>query len=120
VWIPKSDGRKRPLGIASVEDKIVQRALGTVLEQIYETDFKGFSYGFRPRRGCHNALDALVMGLHRRKINWVLDADIRGFFDNIDHAWLLKFLEHRRPPFGRCPRPASSAIDPQVVAGGSQ
>ncbi len=95
VWIPKSDGRQRPLGIASLEDKIVQRALRTVLEQIYETDFKGFSYGFRPRRGCHNALDALVMGLHRRKINWVLDADIRGFFDNISHEWLMKFLEHR-------------------------
>ena len=95
VWIPKSDGRERPVGIASVEDKIVQQSLGTVLDQIYEADFKGFSYGFRPRRGCHNALDALVMGLHRLKINWVLDADIRSFFDNIDHEWLLKFLEHR-------------------------
>ena len=95
AWIPKADGRQRPLGIAALEDKIVQQAVKTVLEQIYEEDFLGFSYGFRPRRSCHNALDALWMGITHGKVNWVLDADIRGFFDNIDHAWLLKFLEHR-------------------------
>src|SRR5208283_2760669 len=77
------------------EDKIVQYAVKTVLEMIYEEDFVGFSYGFRPGRGCHNALDALVVGMERRQVNWVLDADIRGFFDNIDHEWLLRFLQHR-------------------------
>jgi RNA-directed DNA polymerase len=95
AWIPKADGRQRPLGIAALEDKIVQQAVKTVLEQIYEGDFLGFSYGFRPGRGCHNALDALWVGLTERKVNWVLDADIRGFFDAIDHEWLMKFLEHR-------------------------
>jgi group II intron reverse transcriptase/maturase len=95
VWIPKADGRQRPLGIASLEDKIVQGAVRTVLECIYENDFLGFSYGFRPGRNQHNALDALTVALHRRHINWVLDADIRGFFDAIDHVWLMKFLEHR-------------------------
>lgn len=95
AWIPKADGHQRPLGIAALEDKIVQQAVRTVLEQIYEEDFLGFSYGFRPGRGGHNALDALWVGISRRKVNWVLDADIRGFFDAIDHAWLLKFLEHR-------------------------
>jgi len=95
AWIPKADGRQRPLGIAALEDKIVQQAVKTVLEPIYEEDFLGFSYGFRPGRSCHNALDALWVGITHRKVNWVLDADIRGFFDNIDHAWLLKFLEHR-------------------------
>lgn len=95
AWIPKADGRQRPLGIASLEDKIVQQAVKTVLEHIYEEDFVGFSYGFRPGRGPHNALDALWVGLDKRKVNWVLDADIRGFFDAIDHEWLLKFLEHR-------------------------
>ena len=95
AWIPKADGRQRPLGIAALEDKIVQQAVKTVLEQIYEEDFLGFSYGFRPGRSCHNALDALWVGITHRKVNWVLDADIRGFFDNIDHEWLLKFLEHR-------------------------
>ncbi len=95
AWIPKADGRQRPLGIAALEDKIVQQALKTVLEQIYEEDFLGFSYGFRPGRSCHNALDALWVGITHRKVNWVLDADIRGFFDNIDHEWLLRFLEHR-------------------------
>jgi RNA-directed DNA polymerase len=94
-WIPKLDGRQRPLGIAALEDKIVQQAVRTVLECIYEEDFRGFSYGFRPGRGCHQALDALYVGVKTRKVNWILDADIRGFFDNIDHAWLLKFLEHR-------------------------
>jgi group II intron reverse transcriptase/maturase len=95
AWIPKADGRQRPLGIAALEDKIVQQAVKTVLEQIYEEDFLGFSYGFRPSRSCHNALDALWVGIAHRKVNWVLDADIRGFFDNIDHEWLLTFMEHR-------------------------
>jgi group II intron reverse transcriptase/maturase len=95
AWIAKADGRQRPLGIAALEDKIVQYAVKTVLEMIYEEDFLGFSYGFRPGRGCHNALDALYVGIERRKVNWVLDADIRGFFDNIDHEWMLKFLRHR-------------------------
>ena len=94
-WIKKADGQQRPLGIPALEDKIVQQAVKTILEQIYEEDFLGFSYGFRPRRGCHNALDALWMGITHSKVNWVLDADIRGFFDNIDHEWMLKFLEHR-------------------------
>jgi RNA-directed DNA polymerase len=95
AWIPKLDGKQRPLGIAALEDKIVQQAVKTVLECIYEGDFRGFSYGFRPGRSCHQALDALSVGIQRRKVNWILDADIRGFFDNIDHSWLLKFLEHR-------------------------
>ena len=95
AWIPKADGRQRPLGIASLEDKIVQQAVKTVLEQVYEEDFVGFSYGFRPGRNSHNALDALWVGLTKRKVNWVLDADIRGFFDAIDHEWLMKFIEHR-------------------------
>jgi group II intron reverse transcriptase/maturase len=85
----------RPLGIAALEDKVVQQAVVTVLNQIYEVDFLGFSYGFRPGRGPHDALDALWVGLMRKKVNWVLDADIRGFFDAIDHGWLVKFLEHR-------------------------
>jgi len=95
AWIPKADGRQRPLGIAALEDKIVQQAVKTVLEPIYEEEFLGFSYGFRPGRSQHNALDALYVGISHRKVNWVLDADIRGFFDNIDHEWLRKFLEHR-------------------------
>jgi len=95
VYIPKGDGRERPLGIASLEDKIVQRAVKTVLECIYEADFKAFSYGFRPGRRQHDALDALSVGMYRRKVNWVLDADIRGFFDHLDHGWLMKFMEHR-------------------------
>ena len=95
AWIPKGDGRERPLGIAALEDKIVQQAVKTVLEQIYEEDFLGFSYGFRPGRSCHNALDALYVGIEHHKVNWVLDADIRGFFDNIDHEWMLRFLRHR-------------------------
>jgi RNA-directed DNA polymerase len=95
VYIPKADGRQRPLGIAALEDKIVQQAVVTILNQIYEVDFKGFSYGFRPGRSPHQALDALVVGLERKKVNWVLDADIRGFFDTIDHGWLIKFIEHR-------------------------
>src|ERR687895_34007 len=94
-YIPKPDGRQRPLGIAALEDKIVQRAVVEVLNAIYETDFLGFSYGFRPGRSPHRALDALAAGIYRRKVNWVLDADIRGFYDAIDHGWMLKFLEHR-------------------------
>lgn len=95
TYIPKTDGRMRSLGIAALEDKIVQRAVVRVLEHIYEADFLGFSYGFRPGRGQHDALDALWMGLTRKKVNWVLDADIRGFYDTIDHGWLMRFLEHR-------------------------
>jgi group II intron reverse transcriptase/maturase len=95
VWIPKSDGRQRPLGIASLEDKIVQQAVLWVLQSIYEQDFLGFSYGFRPGRGQHDALDALSVAITGKRVNWILDADIRGFFDAIDHEWLIKFLEHR-------------------------
>ena len=95
VYIPKADGRQRPLGIAALEDKIVQQAAVTILNQIYEVDFKGFSYGFRPGRSPHQALDALAVGLERKKVNWVLDADIRGFFDNMSHEWTVKFIEHR-------------------------
>ena len=95
VFIFKSDGRPRPLGVTALEDKIVQRATVEVLNAIYETDFLGFSYGFRPGRSQHNALDALYVGLLTRKVNWVLDMDIRGYFDAIDHGWLVKFVEHR-------------------------
>lgn len=95
AYIAKADGRQRPLGIAALEDKIVQQAVVTVLNQIYEEDFIGFSYGFRPGRGAHDALDALFVGIMRKPVNWVLDADIRGFFDSLDHAWLMKFVEHR-------------------------
>jgi group II intron reverse transcriptase/maturase len=95
AYIPKSDGRSRSLGMASLEDKIVQRAVGEVLQAIYEVDFLGFSYGFRPGRNQHHALDALAVALERRKVNWILDADIRGFFDAIDHEWLTRFVEHR-------------------------
>jgi group II intron reverse transcriptase/maturase len=95
VYIPKADGRQRPLGIAALEDKIVQQAVVTILNQIYEIDFKGFSYGFRPGRSPHQALDALAVGITRKKVNWMLDADIRGFFDNLSHEWAVKFIEHR-------------------------
>jgi RNA-directed DNA polymerase len=95
VYIPKADGRQRPLGVTALEDKIVQRAAVEVMNVIYETDFLGFSYGFRPGRSQHNALDALYTGLLMRKVNWVLDIDIRGFFDAINHEWLVKFVEHR-------------------------
>ena len=95
AYIPKADGRQRPLGIAALEDKVVQRAVVEVLNAIYEADFKGFSYGFRPGRGQHDALDSLAVGILRRKVNWVLDADVRGFFDAIDHGWMVKFVEHR-------------------------
>jgi RNA-directed DNA polymerase len=95
AYIPKTDGRQRPLGVPVLEDKIVQRATVDVLNAIYETDFLGFSYGFRPGRSQHDALDALYVGLLTKKVNWVLDLDIRAFFDTIDHGWLVKFLEHR-------------------------
>lgn len=96
TYIPKADGRMRPLGIASLEDKIVQQAVVTVLNQIYEVDFLGFSYGMRPGRSQHQALDSLWVAIMEKKnVNWVLDADIRGFFDSIDHGWMMKFLEHR-------------------------
>ena len=95
AYIPKADGRLRPLGIASLEDKILQRAVVEVLNAIYEVDFLGFSYGFRSGRGPHDALDALAAGILRKKVNWVLDADIRDFFTSLDQSWLQKFLEHR-------------------------
>jgi RNA-directed DNA polymerase len=95
AYIPKADGRQRPLGIAALEDKLVQHALGMVLQAIYEVDFLGFSYGFRPGRSQHQALDALMAGLMRQRVNWVLDADIQGFFDTLDQHWLLRFVEHR-------------------------
>src|SRR5712692_6208822 len=95
VYIPKADGRQRPLGIAALEDKIVQQAVVTVLNEIYETDFRGFSYGFRPGRNAHEALDALNAGLQKKRVNWILDADIKGFFDHVSHEWLLKFIGHR-------------------------
>ena len=95
VYIPKADGRQRPLGVTALEDKIVQRAAVEVLNAIYETDFLGFSYGFRPGRSQHQALDALYTGLLTRKVNWVLDLDIKSFFDGLSHEWLVKFVEHR-------------------------
>lgn len=95
VFIPKSDGRQRPLGIAALEDKIVQQATVTILNQIYEEDFLGFSYGFRPGRGQHDALDALAFAIQREPVNYILDADIKGFFDNLSKSWLVKFVEHR-------------------------
>ena len=94
-YIAKDDGRQRPIGIPVLEDKIVQRATAEVLNAIYEVDFQGFSYGFRPGRSQHNALDAVSVGITHRSVNWVLDADIRGFFDSINHEWLVKFIEHR-------------------------
>ncbi|MGH9401989.1 MAG: group II intron reverse transcriptase/maturase, partial [Terriglobia bacterium] len=95
AYIPKPDGRQRPLGVAALEDKIVQQAVATILNQIYEEGFRGFSYGFRPGRSQHQALDALTYALLRKKVNWVLDCDIRGFFDNLSHDGLLKFIQHR-------------------------
>lgn len=94
-YIPKSDATMRPLGIAALEDKIVQQGARTVLECVYEQGFLGFSYGYRPRRSSHQALDALYVGITHRKVNWIIDADIRGFFDNISHEWLMKFVDHR-------------------------
>src|ERR1700720_3472562 len=95
VYIEKGDGRQRPLGVAALEDKIVQHAVVTILNQIYEEDFLGYSYGFRPGRSQHQALDALSYALLKKKVNYVLDADVRGFFDNLDKSWLVKFVEHR-------------------------
>ena len=95
VYIPKPDGRQRPIAVAALEDKIVQRATAAVLSAIYEEDFLGFSYGFRPGRGTHDAMDALMVGITSTKVNWILDADIRSFFDTVSQEWLIKFVEHR-------------------------
>jgi RNA-directed DNA polymerase len=95
VHIPKPDGRQRPLAIAALEDKVVQRATAVVLNTIYEEDFLGFSYGFRPGRGAHDAMDALVVGIERRRVNFIVDADIRSFFDTVSQEWLIRFVEHR-------------------------
>jgi RNA-directed DNA polymerase len=95
TYIPKADGRRRPLAIAALEDKIVQGAVVMVLNAIYEEDFLGFSYGFRPGRGPHDALDALAVGIASRKVNWIVDADIRSFFDSVSQEWLVRFVEHR-------------------------
>ena len=95
VWIPKADGRQRPLGMAALEDKIVQHAVGKVLKQIGEEDFLGFSYGFRPGRGPQDALEALWVGIVRKKVNWIVDLDNRSFFDKLQHDWRVKFVEHR-------------------------
>jgi len=95
VYIQKEDGRQRPLGVAALEDKIVQQAVVTILNQIYEEDFLGFSYGFRPGRSQHDALDALSYALLKKKVNYILDADIKGFFDNLDKSWVIQFMEHR-------------------------
>ncbi len=94
-FIPKPGGQQRPLGVTTLEDKILQRAVVTVLNAIYEEDFLGFSYGFRPGRSQHDALDALMVGIGTARVNWILDADIRSYFDKIDQSWLVRFLEHR-------------------------
>ncbi len=108
TYIPKADGRQRPLAIAALEDKIVQGAVGMVLNAIYEEDFLGFSYGFRPGRGQHDALEALVVGITGTKVNWILDADIRSFFDTVSQKWLIRFLEHRTPG-------SSPGADPRII-----
>lgn len=95
IYIPKADGTERPISIQCMRDKVIQQAMVYLLEQIYEEDFLGFSYGFRPNRSQHDALDSLSVGISRRKINWVLDLDIRKFFDRVDHDWLIKFIQHR-------------------------
>jgi RNA-directed DNA polymerase len=95
VYIPKPDGRQRPLAVAALEDKIVQRAVAALLNAIYEEDFLGFSYGFRPGRGAHDAMDALCVGIHSKKVSYILDADIRSFFDEISQEWLIRFVDHR-------------------------
>ena len=94
-WIPKANGKQRPISLTTVEDKLVQQAVVWVLEAIYETDFLGFSYGFRPDRSQHNALDAMYVAITEKKVSWVLDADIEAFFDRIDHEWMMKFIGHR-------------------------
>src|ERR1700726_3178627 len=94
-YIPKADGRQRPLGIAAIEDKIVQAAVVAILTPIYEEDFLGFSYGFRPKRGQHDALDALAVGITQTPVNWIVDVDVRAFFDTVSHEWLIRFVEHR-------------------------
>jgi len=111
VYLEKADGRQRPLAVPAIEDKLVQQAVVTILNQIYEEDFLGFSYGFRPGRSQHQALDALSYALLKKKVNYVLDADIRGFFDNLDKSWLIKFVEHRVAD----PHPAA---DPEMAQGG--
>src|SRR3954469_12014912 len=95
VYIPKADGRQRPIAVAALEDKIVQRAVTALLNVIYEEEFLGFSYGFRPRRGAHDAMDALCVGIHSKKVSWILDADIRSFFDEISQERLIRLLKHR-------------------------
>ncbi|HXN90651.1 MAG TPA: group II intron reverse transcriptase/maturase [Candidatus Sulfotelmatobacter sp.] len=95
TYIPKADGKQRPLAVAALEDKIVQRATAAVLNAIYEEDFLGFSYGFRPKRGQHNALDALVVGIKSRRVNFIFDADVASFFDSVSKDWLVRFVEHR-------------------------
>ena len=95
IWIEKDDGKLRPIGITALEDKIVQQALSWILQSLFETDFLGFSYGFRSGRSQHDALDAVYVAITQKKVGWVLDADIKGFFDNISHEWLMKFLQHR-------------------------
>ena len=118
VYIPKADGRWRPLGIAALEDKLVQRAVVEVMNAIHEEDFLGFLYGFRPGRGQHQLLDALAVGLKREKVGWVLDADIRGFFDAINHEWLMKFVQHRVAD-KRVPRLIQNMIKAGCYEGGS-
>src|SRR6201993_1022671 len=95
TYIPKPDGRQRPLGIAALEDKIIQAAVVAILTPIYEAGFLGFSYGFRPKRNQHQALDALAFGIGRRRINWVLDFDVQSFFDKVSQSWLMRLVEHR-------------------------
>ena len=115
VYIPKPDGRQRPLGIAVLEDKILQRAVVEVLNAVYEEDFLGFSYGFRPGRGPHDALDALAVGITERKVNWILDADVSDFFSRLDHSWMERFLEHRIADKRR-----QLAADPEMAGRGGR
>src|ERR1700686_2496444 len=119
VYIDKNDGRKRPLGVPALEDKIVQRATVEVLNAIYEADFLGFSYGFRPGRSQHNALDALYTGLLTKNVNWVLDVDIRSFFDGLSHEWLVKFVEHRVAD-RRVVRLIQKCVKPGALEGGER